>query len=66
MDQSRVMLMNLLPEVRYCMQVEIRLNDGKYSLPSNITCEMNTASGECPAYYVVLLMFFNIIFTNIH
>lgn len=48
MDQSRVMLMNLAPEMRYCMEVQIAMDYKKTSLPSNITCEMNTASGEDP------------------
>ncbi|XP_060785115.1 interleukin-10 receptor subunit beta-like [Neoarius graeffei] len=62
-DQSRVMLMNLLPEVRYCMQVEIRLNDGKYSLPSNITCEMNTASDEVESWLITVVLFVSFLVT---
>lgn len=49
MDQSRVMLMELVPEMRYCVEVEIVMDYKKNSLPSNITCEVNTASGKYPA-----------------
>lgn len=60
------MLLELLPNTRYCMEVEIIMGYKiKNSLPSNITCEMNTASGECPVYKVPLI-FFNVVYTLIH
>lgn len=58
-DQSRVMLSDLLPQKRYCVEVEIVMDYTKNSLPSNITCELNTTSGECPAR-VVPRIFFNL------
>ncbi|XP_053352887.1 interleukin-10 receptor subunit beta-like [Clarias gariepinus] len=64
-DQSRVMLMKLLPETRYCMQVEIVLDYSKYSLPSNITCEMNSASDEVELWLIAVVLFVSFMVTLI-
>ncbi|XP_053482369.1 interleukin-10 receptor subunit beta-like [Ictalurus furcatus] len=64
-DHSRNMLMNLLPETRYCMEVEIVLDHTKNSLPSNITCEMNTASDEVESWLIAVVLLVSFLVTMI-
>ncbi|KAF4086707.1 hypothetical protein AMELA_G00087400 [Ameiurus melas] len=64
-DHSRNMLMNLLPETRYCMEVEIVFNHIKNSLPSNITCEMNTASDEVESWLIAVVLLVSFLVTMI-
>ncbi|XP_046701585.1 interferon alpha/beta receptor 1a-like [Silurus meridionalis] len=64
-DQSRVMLTNLLLETLYCMRVEINLDYKKKSLPSNITCEMNTASDEVEMWLILVVLLVSFLVTLI-
>ncbi|KAB5576725.1 hypothetical protein PHYPO_G00201730 [Pangasianodon hypophthalmus] len=64
-EQSRVMLMNLLPEMRYCVEVVIVLDHKKNSLPSNITCEMNTASDEVESWLIAVVLLVSFLVTLI-
>ncbi|GAA6099329.1 cytokine receptor family member b4 [Tachysurus ichikawai] len=65
-DQRRVMLLELLPNTRYCMEVEIIMGYKiKNSLPSNITCEMNTASDEVASWLIAVVLFVSFLVTLI-
>ncbi|KAI5628531.1 interleukin-10 receptor subunit beta precursor [Silurus asotus] len=64
-DQSRVMLTKVLPETLYCMRVEINLDYKKQSLPSNITCEMNTALDEVEMWLILVVLLVSFLVTLI-
>ncbi|XP_047671351.1 cytokine receptor family member b4 [Tachysurus fulvidraco] len=65
-DQRRVMLLELLPNTRYCMEVKIIMDSKiKNSLPSNITCEMNTASDEVASWLIAVVLFVSFLVTLI-
>lgn len=65
-DQSRVMLMDLLPDTRYCVEVELEMDyTEKTSLPSNTTCKMNTASDEVASWLVAVVLLVSFLVTLI-
>ncbi|XP_058247754.1 interleukin-10 receptor subunit beta-like [Hemibagrus wyckioides] len=64
-DQSRVMLTDLLPDTRYCVQVQIVMDHKKFSLLSNITCKMNTASDEVAPWLIAVVLFVSLLVTLI-
>ncbi|KAK3543340.1 hypothetical protein QTP70_018066 [Hemibagrus guttatus] len=64
-DQSRVMLTKLLPDTRYCVQVEIVMDQNKTSLPSNTACEMNTASDEVASWLIAVVLLVSFLVTLI-
>uniref|UniRef100_A0A3B4BVU4 Fibronectin type-III domain-containing protein n=2 Tax=Pygocentrus nattereri TaxID=42514 RepID=A0A3B4BVU4_PYGNA len=55
-EQSRVMLPNLSPRVRYCVQVKIAVSDNKTSLPGNATCILNTESEDVQPWLIVSVL----------
>ncbi|TSM60583.1 Interferon alpha/beta receptor 2 [Bagarius yarrelli] len=65
-DQSRVMLTDLLSETRYCVKVElVMLYTETTSLPSNITCKMNTASDEVASWLIAVVLLVSFLVTLI-
>ncbi|XP_076854524.1 interleukin-10 receptor subunit beta-like [Brachyhypopomus gauderio] len=55
-EQRKVMLQDLKPNVQYCVEVKLILDDNKTSWPSNVTCALNTDNDEIKPWHIAVVL----------